>query len=530
MANYIHELITHAAKRSPGAIALKHKDTSLTYTQLDKRLIQVAKSFESLQLSQGDRVGVYLAKNIEAVQSMFATSVVGSVFVPINPVLKAPQVEYIVNDCQISLLITNTARLKALLPTLDKLSSLTTIIVIDAEKQTLAQLHTHKRLALLTWQEFLTNGQQISQLSSQPITENHLAAILYTSGSTGQPKGIMLSHQNIVLGAQSVSEYLHQTADDIILAVLPLSFDYGLNQLTSAFLVGAQCVLLDYLLPNDVTKAITKYKVTGLAAVPPLWNQLVKAKWANDAGHSMRYFTNSGGVLPLPTLASLQEKMPHAKPFLMYGLTEAFRSTYLPPEDLHLRPNSMGKAIQNAEILVVREDGSECDSDEVGELVHVGPLVTLGYWQNDTATKDRFKKTPAHAINTQKTELAVFSGDFVKKDKEGFLYFVARKDNMIKTSGYRVSPTEVEATLQQLDGIDEVAVIGKSSEQLGQEILALVVTSLTDQGLLKKNIVKHCQLNLPSYMMPKQVLFLKELPRNANNKIDTKLLISTYNA
>lgn len=527
MTTFVHELISHSAQRSPAAIALQIKNDQFSYAQLNDKITKVAQAYASLTIIQGDRIGIYLAKNQENVQSMFACSLFGAVFVPINPVLKAQQVHYIANDCQIKLLITNRARLSALTPLLNDFSALSTIIVIDASEQQIEQISCPNKIQLLSWQSFInhTDDKSPLQCSTSP---DELAAILYTSGSTGQPKGIMLSHTNIVLGAKSVSQYLQQTDQDNILAVLPLSFDYGLNQLTSCFLVGAKCVLLDYLLANDVIKAISKYEITGVAAVPPLWMQLTKVNWPKNGTQSVRYFTNSGGVLPLKTLAALRQNMPQAKPYLMYGLTEAFRSSFLSPSEIDNRPNSMGKAIPHAEILVLRENGSSCDDDEVGELVHIGPLVTLGYWQNEAATSERFKVTPKQATNLKNTSLAVFSGDYVKRDTDGFLYFISRKDDMIKTSGYRVSPTELESVLLQCPLVNETAVIAISAVELGQAIIALVVTSSNDQETLTKNIIKHCQLNLPNYMIPKKIVFLAELPRNVNGKVDTKSLKMKY--
>jgi len=528
MTSLVHELISHSAQRSPDAIALQINNSQLSYAQLNESVCAVARSFLSLAISKGDRVGIYLAKNQENVQCMFACSVIGAVFVPINPVLKAPQVKYIANDCQIKLLITNRARLKSLTPSLHLFPNLKNIIVIDAEALELKQLHNVNTQKIINWKTLISLGDKANKKLDSSSCATELAAILYTSGSTGQPKGIMLSHTNIVLGAKSVSQYLQQTSNDNILAVLPLSFDYGLNQLMSGFLVGAKCVLLDYLLANDVIKAITKHKITGLAAVPPLWMQLTKVTWPDSAAQSMRYFTNSGGVLPLATLGALRKNMPQAKPYLMYGLTEAFRSTFLSPVEIDNRPNSIGKAIPHAEILVLRDDGSECDNDETGELVHVGPLVTLGYWKNTAATEERFKLTPKQAKNIYKTPLAVFSGDYVKRDAEGYLYFVSRRDSMIKTSGYRVSPSELESVLLELPEVDEVAIIAGASMKLGQEIIALIVCSMTPKDSTTKTIVRHCQLNLPNYMIPKQIIFLTELPRNANGKIDTKCLIANY--
>jgi len=534
MTSFVHELISHSAQRSPSAIALQINTHQLSYAQLNDKVNQLAQSYISLAVKQDDRIGIYLAKNLENVQSMFACSLVGAVFVPMNPVLKAPQVQYIANDCQIKLLITNLTRLKSLLPIIHLFTELKAIIIIDADNKKLAQLPSTKYVNIISWQAMLNQGKESTILSastaklSNSVKPNNLAAILYTSGSTGQPKGIMLSHENIVLGAKSVSQYLQLSSDDNILAVLPLSFDYGLNQLTSCLLIGAKCVLLDYLIASDVVKAISKYKITGLAAVPPLWLQLTKVAWPKDSASSIRYFTNSGGVLPLAALATLRTNMPQAKPYLMYGLTEAFRSSYLSPTEIDNRPGSMGKAIPHAEILVLREDGSSCDIDEVGELVHIGPLVALGYWQKVVATKERFRETPKQAINITNTKLAVFSGDYVKRDNKGFLYFVARKDAMIKTSGYRVSPTEIESTLLELPQIDEAAVVPRPSVELGQSITALIVSANDENELSKQSVIKHCQLNLPNYMVPKEIIFLPELPRNPNGKIDSKQLIMQY--
>jgi acyl-CoA ligase (AMP-forming) (exosortase A-associated) len=528
MTTFVHELISHRAQYSPDDIALQIKDNRFSYTLLNHKVQEIAQGYSALSIVNGDRVGIYLAKNQENVQAMFACSVIGAIFVPINPVLKAPQVQHIANDCQIKLLVTNRARLKALIPVLDNFPELNTIIVIDVNEKDIAQLNTTKKYCMISWQAMIEKGQKTTLNVNHSKASADLAAILYTSGSTGQPKGIMLSHTNIILGAKSVSQYLQLTPKDNILAVLPLSFDYGLNQLMSCFLVGAKCILLDYLLANDVIKAITKYNITGLAAVPPLWMQLAKATWPEGAARSMRYFTNSGGVLPLPTLAALRKHMPQASPYLMYGLTEAFRSTYLPPLEIEQRPTSMGKAIPYAEIMVLREDGNECDHNEVGELVHIGPLVTLGYWQNRAATIARFKKTPAQAVNIENTPLAVFSGDYVKRDEEGFLYFVSRKDAMIKTSGYRVSPTELESVLLELPEVEEAAVIATPSKEIGQEIMALIVSATSDKTSITKTIMKHCQLKVPNYMIPKQLRFLTSLPRNANGKVDIKRLIKEY--
>jgi acyl-CoA ligase (AMP-forming) (exosortase A-associated) len=357
-----------------------------------------------------------------------------------------------------------------------------------------------------------------------------MAAILYTSGSTGNPKGVVLSHRNMVAGARSVASYLGNTPDDRILAVLPLSFDAGLSQLTTAFSVGASVVLMDYLLPRDVIRAVARYKVTGLGAVPPLWNQLVGLDWPIDAVESLRYITNTGGAMPMPTTRALQKALPNTKIFLMYGLTEAFRSTYLPPDQVDIRPESMGKAIPNAEILVVNEQGEECKPDEPGELVHRGALVALGYWNDPEKTAERFKPSPTQPPEIPNPELAVWSGDRVKKDEEGYLYFISRQDDMIKTSGYRVSPTEVEEVVYGSGLVAGAAALGLAHATLGQAI-ALIAShhsNTDDAEQLREQLIAHCRKELPNFMVPLAVIVRDSLPHNQNGKIDRRALVDEY--
>ncbi len=320
----------------------------------------------------------------------YPLSKAGGVFVPVNPVLKAEQVAYILQDCNVQILITSKSRLQSLIPVLEYCPDLHTVILIENEIPTIEPDVTQH---ILGWQEFLDHADH--QHSTMPsIIDTDMAAILYTSGSTGKPKGVVLSHRNLVTGAKSVSQYLNITATDRLLAVLPFSFDYGLNQLTTCLLKGACCVLLDYLLPVDVIKALESQKITGIAAVPPLWAQLANHEWPEAINEHLRYMTNSGGKMPKSVLAAIRQKAPSSRFYLMYGLTEAFRSTYLPPEQLDKRPDSIGKAIPNADILVVREDGSPCAPHEPGELVHRGSLVAMGYWNDPEKTAERFKPAP----------------------------------------------------------------------------------------------------------------------------------------
>lgn len=348
------------------------------------------------------------------------------------------------------------------------------------------------------------------------------AAILYTSGSTGKPKGVVLSHRNLIVGAESVSRYLGNTSDDMILSVLPLSFDAGLSQVTTAFSVGAHCVLMNYLLPRDVPKLCAKHGVTGLTCVPPLWLQLVEVPWPEEAAAKLRYFANTGGRMPRPTLDKLRAIFTNADPYLMYGLTEAFRSTYLDPAEVDRRPDSIGKAIPNAEILVLRPDGSPCAPGEEGELVHRGALVALGYWNDPERTAERYRPVHHPGQEWRAPELAVWSGDTVVADEEGFLYFVGRRDEMIKTSGYRVSPTEVEEAAYSTGLVRDAVALGVADDTLGQRIV--LVATPTAPELDVSALVAALRQLLPLYMVPAQVEVRDELPRSPNGKFDRNVI------
>jgi len=360
------------------------------------------------------------------------------------------------------------------------------------------------------------------------VIDTDVVSILYASGSTGRPKGVVLSHRNMVIGAKSVASYLGNHPGDTLLAALPLSFDAGFSQLTTAFHAGARVVLINYLLPRDVLNAVVNERVTGLTAVPPLWIQLSQLNWPADVTDHLRYIANTGGKMPLETLTVLREKLPRTRPFLMYGLTEAFSSTYLPPEEIDRRPDSIGKAIPNAEILVLRDDGSPCAPDEPGELVHRGALVGMGYWNDAEKTAERYRVLPGRSPGLVLPELAVFSGDTVRMDGEGFIYFIGRRDEMIKTSGYRVSPTEIEEVLYATKQVGECAAFGIAHPTLGQAIV-VVATPAPEAELASDELLAHCRQCLPAYMLPARIdLRAGPLPRNPNGKIDRKSLAGEF--
>jgi acyl-CoA ligase (AMP-forming) (exosortase A-associated) len=376
-------------------------------------------------------------------------------------------------------------------------------------------------LEIVAWEDALSRS---GKASSHRVIDTDMAAILYTSGSTGKPKGVVLSHRNMVAGARSVAQYLENREGDRILSALPLSFDAGFSQLSTAFHVGASVTLINYLLPRDIITAVERQQITGLTAVPPLWIQLAQLEWPEAGRNGLRYIANTGGRMPRATLDALRAALPKTQVFLMYGLTESFRSTYLPPSELDRRPDSIGKAIPNAEVLVVREDGTPCVPGEPGELVHRGALVSLGYWNDPEKTAERFKPVPGLPKGLVMPEIAVWSGDTVRTDEEGFLYFVSRRDEMIKTSGYRVSPTEVEEVIYATGLVGEAAALGIPHPVLGQAIV-VVATARNDSRLEAEELLGQCRQRLPAFMVPARVVAREgSLPRNANGKIDRKLM------
>lgn len=515
MTDLIHDLIFTAADCAPDAEALSYQDQTMDYAILAGEIESRSGGLSALGLSRGERVAVYLEKRVEAVVALFAVSAAGGVFVPVNPVLKPEQVVHILTDCAVRVLITSLERLKLLQTVLLSCHDLHAVVVVDAKDE----LPAISGLLVINWEMLHVAKRFRAELRT---IDSDMAAILYTSGSAGKPKGVVLSHRNLVAGAKSVVQYLGNQHDDRILTVLPLSFDYGLSQLTTAFYAGATNVLMNYLLPRDIIQLVKEQQITGIAAVPPLWIQLARLDWGQVP--SLRYITNSGGAMPRTVLDQLRNALPKTKIILMYGFTEAFRSTYLAPEELDQRPDSIGKAIPNAEVLVLREDGSHCVPGEPGELVHRGALVAMGYWNDMEKTAMCFKPIKPRQSGLPLTEIAAWSGDTVQMDEEGFLYFIERRDAMIKTSGYRVSPTEVEEVIYATECVAEAVAIGVPHPALGQAIVG-IVTARKGIQLNTDNLLVACKQHLPAYMLPRHIELREgNLPRNPNGKIDRKLL------
>ncbi len=496
----LDQLIERGSAQAP---ALALRDRTLTYEELRNGVARLAGWLAS-KLNKRDRVASWAAKGELTCLLPLAAARAGLVHVPINPLLKRAQVAHILSDSGAALLIGTKARLGSLE---DGDVPPGCVTIDEAETSSLAE----------------TENTIVPPSSHDP---EELTAILYTSGSTGKPKGVMLSHANMWLGAVSVAHYLGMESDDVTLAVLPLSFDYGQNQLLSTWYAGGCVVPLDYLFPRDVAKACARHGVTTLAAVPPLWAQLTDLDWPAEAVSSMRRLTNSGGALTLELVRDMQSIFPKTRIFPMYGLTEAFRSTYLDPALVDTHPTSMGRAIPFAEILVIADDGSLAEPGQEGELVHCGPLVAHGYWQDGKRTRERFKAAPDMS---EYGGTAVWSGDRVMRDADGLLYFVGRRDAMIKSSGNRISPQEIESAALGTGLVAEAVALGVEDERLGHAI-HLVVRPARDAAEPETALPRALQKELPNFMQPHVIHWRDALPLNPNGKIDRTAIAAEIGA
>lgn len=477
---------TLLTRGAPGAGAIVSRDGAATYAQLTAMADAVAGRLAAEGVGAGDRVAVYAPKSVAMVAALFGAWRAGAVAVPINPLLRAEQVRHILADSGARLLLTPRARADALI----EADALGGARVVELERA--------------------GEGRHTPPTSAHGPED--LAALLYTSGSTGRPKGVMLSHANLWFAADSVATYLGLGVNDVALAVLPLSFDAGLSVITSAMMAGGSAALLDYLVPRDVVKAVGRFGATTLSGVPPLFVQLADVDWG-DAGATLRRITVTGGRMPVSMTRRLRATFPDARVYLMYGLTEAFRSLYLAPELVDAHPDSVGGPIPHARVAVLRSDGSVAGDGEAGELVHAGPLVARGYWGDAEATAARFRPAPA-ALGGG---MAVWSGDTVRREADGLHYFVGRDDEMIKTSGLRVSPTDVEEAAFATGAVGEAAAFGVADAALGQ-VIALVAVAAGEDAAAR--LVRGLAESLPAYMRPARVEWRSALPRSANGKID----------
>jgi acyl-CoA ligase (AMP-forming) (exosortase A-associated) len=510
MAYLLHHLLENAATaRADHEAIVDRADRRLDYRGFLSASETCAAVLSEHGLERRDRVAIFLDKSIEECAAIFGISRAGGVFVPVNALLRAKQVGHILNDCGVRFLITNVSRLGLLQDVLGEVPSLEAILLVDGPAE-------DPRAVPNAFDE-TREGPEVFRCVGE-----ELAAILYTSGSTGRPKGVMLSHRNLLAGSRIVCEYLGIGPDERILSVLPFSFDVGLNQLITAVEKAASTILLTFRFGDEIVRAIRNEGATALAGVPTVWAVLAGAapSFRKEKLETLRYLTNTGGPVPTDTLSKIRQAQPHVDFVLMYGLTEAFRSTYLPPDQIDLRPTSMGKAIPETEIFLVNESGELCGPGEEGILVHRGPTVSLGYWNRPEDTARVLRPHPLIPA-AEGGELVCFSGDKVRMDDEGYFFFVGRADAMIKSSGFRISPSEVEEVLMSSGALAQAAVVGLPDPAIGERVHAICVVAEgreTDAATL----LAHCAKELPQHMLPRDVEFVPELPRSPNGKVDYK--------
>lgn len=510
----VEELLEASARRDPQKIALVYGAARYTYQELDQQANRLAHSFQSAGIRRGDRVAVYLDNSPEAVVAIFAALKAGAVFLPINPTTKADKLNYILNNCRAAGLVMPSAKYPGLGQALESVPSLKAIWVVGSRDG----IQPPAAFSLISLGSVLRDGALPAHSPPKTCIDIDLAALIYTSGSTGQPKGVMLTHLNIISAATSITTYLENVPSDRILNVLPLSFDYGLYQVLMAFKVGATVVLeRSFAYPHALLEVMLRERITGLPIVPTIAAILLQLDLSSYAFPDLRYITNTAAALPTDHIRRLRELFPSVRIYSMYGLTECKRVSYLPPEQLDVRPTSVGRGMPNEEVYIVDENGDRVAPGVIGELVVRGSNVMKGYWELPEATDRMLKPGPLPG------ERVLHTGDLFWADEEGYLYFFGRKDDIIKSRGEKVSPREVEEVLYALPGVAEAAVIGVPDPILGEAIRAYV-TMKVGSALTEQDVLRHCAARLENFMVPQGVAFVKDMPKTGSGKISKKIL------
>jgi len=496
----VEGFLRESLRRFPDKIALVAGEVRLTYREFASRVARLAQELRARGVQRGDRVVVFQHNCADAAVAIFGVLEAGAVFSPLHPSTKADKLAYVLNHSGARAIITEPRLAKVANEAADQAPGVAVRLVTP-----------------------FPGGEAELQQALSGI-ELDLAMVVYTSGSTGKPKGVTMTHANIVAAATSITTYLESKSDDVVLSVLPLSFDYGLYQLLMCVKMGATLVLeKSFTYPAVLLKKLEAENVTGLPLVPTIAAVLLQLKLTPGMFPKLRYLTNTAAALPRAHIERLRELFPHAKLFSMYGLTECKRCTYLPPEQLNIRPESVGIAIPGTEAYVVDEHGRRTAPGQVGELVIRGPHVMKGYWNDPQATDKALKPGPFP------WEKVLYTGDLFRTDDEGFLYFVGRKDDIIKSRGEKVAPREVENVLYELPGVREAAVVGVPDRILGMAIKAVVAVDAAS-GLNERAVIAHCAARLEEYMVPSQVEFRAELPKSENGKIARRAIAEEQNA
>lgn len=509
MPTLVQHFLEESAARLPDKVALVCDGQRLNYREIDARANQLAHGLAQLGVQRGDRVGIYLQNSIEAVVSIFGVLKAGGVFVFINHTTKPDKLRYVLENCRATALIGDrrSVSFQSLFATPP--ASLRGLVLCG----TPTGPTPIPSIPCPAWEEIL--AAQPSHRPSCPLIDLDLACLVYTSGSTGDPKGVMSDHQNVVFASGSIIEYLRNREDDVVLNLLPLSFDYGLYQLLMTFRFGGTLILeRSFAFPAAILKIIERERVTGFPGVPTIFAMLAPMDLSAFDLSSLRYVSNTAAALPVNHIEELRRKFPHALLFSMYGLTETKRTLYLPPEMLDKKPGSVGIAIPGTETWLVDDHGNRLPNGSTGELVARGRHVMRGYWEAPEATAHRYRPSPIPG------ERICYSGDLFRTDEDGFFYFVSRKDDIIKSRGEKVSPKEVEAVLHTLEGVVQAVVLGVPDPVLGQAIKAVLVVQ--GRTLTEKEVLAHCKARLEDFMVPKHIEFRDTLPMTSSGKVSRK--------
>jgi long-chain acyl-CoA synthetase len=495
----VEQFLEQAACLFPHKVALVAGETRVTYAELNRRANRLAHTLRERGVERGDRVVLFLPNSVDTVVGLFGALKAGAVFCPVHPTTKADKLAYMLNNCGAKAVMTETRLQSVAGKAMAEAPTVWALLVTETEAG---------------FRAADARGPEAEAAPRHGGIDIDLAMLIYTSGSTGFPKGVMMTHQNVEAAATSITTYLENTSDDIILSVLPLSFDYGLYQVLMGIKIGGTVILENsFAFPYVILRKMNEERVTGFPLVPTMAAILLQMKDLQPGGlPHLRYITNTAAALPPAHIERLQELFPATRIFSMYGLTECKRCTYLPPAELKNRPGSVGIAIPNTEVAVVDDAGEKVGPGVVGELVVRGAHVMKGYWENPVETAERLKPGPFP------WESVLHTGDLFRMDEEGFLYFVGRKDDIIKTRGEKVSPKEVENVLYGLEGVKEAAVVGAPDPILGLAIKAVVVP-VEGVVLTEKQVLTHCTANLEDIMVPKHVEFRTELPKTDTGKI-----------
>ncbi len=507
------EALLISADRNPSKTAIIVKSTEYSYSNLKDSSEKIANHLVLAGIKKGDRVAIYMNNSWECIVSIYGITIAGAVFLVINPQTKADKLQYILDDSEAKILISESILENELSKVLEKLEYIKEVI-ISLES---GQLPRMPGITLVSFEDIIKAS---NPLAAFPKTiPNDLAALIYTSGSTGFPKGVMMTHQSMVFTSWSLVEYLRLSDEDRILLLLPLAFDYGLYQLLMAITMGGSLIVeKSFTFQTTIYKQIEKYQPTVFPGVPTIYAMMIaRSKKHGLSLDCIKKVTNTAAALPADVIPDLQKIFPNALIFKMYGLTECKRVCYLEPELIEKKPSSVGKAIPGTEVFLLSEDGNPVPQGERGILHIRGPHVMLGYWHKEELSNEMLKqgKLP--------WERNLCSNDWFKMDEDGFLYFLGRSDDIIKTRGEKVSPIEVENVIYNIPGIKEVAVLGVPDEILGEAIIAFITTH-SSLELDAKGVQKECMSKLELFMVPKKIVFLDEMPKSTNGKIDKKEL------